>query len=153
MKNTNQIIFSAKKPSGYDQYFSNFAHSPITIEGIEYPTVEHAFQAHKTFNNTIRKEIAQLKTPGKSKRAGNKVNLRPDWEEVKYDIMVMCLREKFKIDLYKKILLCTQDAELIEDAAEWNDAIWGIGKNGKGTNLLGKALMKVRKELKENEWK
>jgi hypothetical protein len=151
MKTLNKIIFNAKKPSGYDEYFSNFADSPITIDDIKYPTVEHAFQAHKTISPTLRVEMAQMPTPGKAKRAGRRVSLRPDWEEVKYDVMVVCLREKFKIELYKKILLCTQDVEIIEDAAQWNDTEWGIGKDGKGKNLLGKALMQVRKELNENK--
>ena len=34
------------------EFLSNFYPSPITIEDITYPTVEHAFQAAKTLDHT-----------------------------------------------------------------------------------------------------
>lgn len=55
-----------------------------------------------------------------------------------------------------KILLDTGDSELVEAAPK--DRIWGIGFGAKyaedfrqewGQNLLGKALMEVRKRLRE----
>lgn len=45
-------------------FLSNFYSSPIVYEGIEYPTVEHAFQAAKTFDFDQRKMIAAAATPG-----------------------------------------------------------------------------------------
>lgn len=47
-----------------------------------------------------------------------------------------------KIQSLKKLLLDTGNAKLIEHTV--NDAVWGDGGNGKGTNLLGKALMEAR---------
>mgnify|MGYP003560200375 CR=1 FL=1 len=64
-------------------FLSNFYHSPIIYEGLEYPTVEHAFQAAKTLKMSERESIAALPTPGAAKRAGRQVSLRKDWEEVK----------------------------------------------------------------------
>ncbi len=34
--------------SGDFRFLSNFSHSPITVDGKEYLTVEHAYQAAKT---------------------------------------------------------------------------------------------------------
>jgi predicted NAD-dependent protein-ADP-ribosyltransferase YbiA (DUF1768 family) len=70
------------------------------------------------------------------------------WGAVRFDVMVDLLRLKFRIPLYKDAQLSTDDAELIEDAALWNDTIWGVGRSGTGQNLLGKGLMKFRDELR-----
>ncbi len=143
-----KIVFNSILPSPYDVHFSNFSPSLIEIEGIIYPTVEHAFQAQKTLDMVERLFISGLPTPGKARQMGRKLQLRKDWEEVKYDIMVVCLRKKFSATQYKRILAETRDAEIIEAAERWNDTEWGIGKDGTGKNLLGKALMQVREEMK-----
>lgn len=73
------------------------------------------------------------------------MNLRPDWEEVKDDVMYTVCKAKFLQNpgLLKK-LLDTGDAELIEGNT-WNDQIWGVC-NGSGENRLGKILMRIRDE-------
>jgi len=142
------IVFNSPEYSDYDKHFSNFSPSPISYDGDEYPTVEHAYQAQKATTDMVRKLIEDQPTPGKAKRMGRVITKRSDWEEIKYDIMVGCLREKFKIPEYKEILLGTGDEELIEDASQWDDQVWGRGKYGNGKNLLGKALMQVREEIR-----
>ena len=52
---------------GEYRFLSNFANSKIIYEGIEYPTVEHAFQAAKTLDINQRKYIASLRTPEKQR--------------------------------------------------------------------------------------
>jgi hypothetical protein len=42
----------------------------------------------------------------------------------------------------------TGDAALIETSSI--DAFWGIGKKGIGKNMLGKLLMEVRDELRQD---
>ena len=118
---------------GEHAFLSNFAASEIEFEGIVFPTVEHAFQAAKTLNMTKRKEIAALPSPGHAKRAGRSVELRPDWEEIKIDVMLECVRKKFQIP------------ELLVEGNWWKDTFWGMCE-GRGQNNLGKILMKVREE-------
>jgi len=134
---------------GEHRFLSNFYSSPLQLEGIIYPTIEHAFQAMKTKDKNKRIEISKLQTPGEAKRAGRKVKLREDWEKIKLEVMEFLVRLKFKnyIDL-KNELLATDNAELIE-GNWWNDRFWGICK-GRGENNLGKILMKVRDELRED---
>jgi ribA/ribD-fused uncharacterized protein len=128
-------------------FLSNFFHSPITYEGIKYPTVEAAFQAAKTFNESERKMIAAAETPGKAKRMGRKVQLRADWEQVKDGIMEELVRLKFTSSPTLAIQLwSTGDRELVE-GNWWNDTYWGVC-DGVGRNQLGKTLMKIRTELK-----
>lgn len=129
------------------RFLSNFYFCPLKLGGIIYPTVEHAFQAMKTKDKNERMKISLLNTPGEAKRAGRKVKLREDWEDIKLKVMEYLVGLKFNnyIDLKEK-LLATGDIELIE-GNWWNDRYWGICK-GKGENNLGKILMKVREELR-----
>jgi len=144
------ITFNGPKESEYDYVFSNFAPSTIALGGIEYPTVEHAYQAQKSMDEADKRNIALAASPGKAKRMGRRVKVRGDWEDVKYSIMVECLRQKFLGNaLFAEVLLGTGDEWLAEDASLWNDKEWGLGKDGKGKNLLGKALMEARTFLKQ----
>ena len=127
-------------------FLSNFYDSPIEKDGIVYPTNEHFFQAMKTLDDEERKRIAAAETPGKAKRMGRSVKLRPDWEQSKIQIMKEGLTLKFLChkDLAEK-LVATGDVWLIE-GNWWGDTCWGVCK-GVGENNLGKLLMKIRGEL------
>lgn len=128
-------------------FLSNFYEVPVKWEGITYPSNEHAFQAAKSLNPACRLEVAAAGTPGKAKRMGRNLQLRSDWENVKYDIMLDIVLAKFHqhLDL-AEALLDTGNAELIE-GNWWNDTTWGVC-NGVGKNWLGKILMTVREQLK-----
>lgn len=126
-------------------FLSNFYESPMTIQGITYPTNEHFFQAMKTLDPSERKKIASAQTPGQAKRLGRQVKLRWDWEGVKEDVMLIGLRYKFSNPDLKEKLLATGNEELVE-GNWWGDQYWGVC-DGIGKNKLGKLLMKVREEL------
>lgn len=138
--------------NGKNYFLSNFYPSRIIMDGIVYPTVEHAFQASKTTSRAARKVIAYLPTPGQAKRAGRATWHRGDWEEIKVDVMHRLLKLKFERDSrLADRLLETGNADLVE-ANNWNDHFWGVDvKTGEGENMLGKLLMQVRKELQVRE--
>jgi N-glycosidase YbiA len=127
-------------------FLSNFWPSPIVLDRITHPTVEHAYQAAKADNRLERERLASLPTPGAAKRAGRKVTLRSDWERVKVGIMEDLVRRKFADPDLAERLLATGEAELVEGNA-WNDRFWGVCR-GEGRNELGKVLMRVRAELR-----
>ena len=130
-------------------FLSNFYElpSPITDEiGVTYWTVEHYFQAAKTLDREERRFISALDTPGKAKRVGRRVKLRPDWEEVKIDIMRNALIKKFMDPLMREKLLETGNAILVE-GNWWGDRFWGVC-DGVGENHLGKLLMMIRESYK-----
>ena len=135
--------------SGEHAFLSNFYPSPIRINNEYYLTGEHAFQAAKTDNKMERDEIAAADTPGKAKKMGRKVTLRPNWEETKYAKMRAIVEAKFtqNPDLAQK-LIDTGDAELIE-GNNWGDRTWGT-VDGAGKNWLGEILMLVRDKLKDS---
>lgn len=136
-------------------FLSNFFPSPITFDGITFPTVENWFQAWKTENPTEFRAIATTDTPGKSKRLGRHCTLRKDWEEVKTDVMRDGLRLKFQDPALRAKLLATGDEELIEGNT-WHDNTWGNCvcqkcQNTPGRNMLGMLLMELRTEIRYEE--
>ena len=67
---------------------------------------------------------------------------------MKLKVMEDILRIKFSIPKLKQDLLNTGEVELVE-GNWWKDDFWGVCTE-KGQNHLGKILMKLRKEFKEN---
>ena len=116
-----------------------------------YPTnfgsVEHHYQAAKTTDKAWRQRILDAPTAGIAKRLGRKAPVRPDWDEIKLQVMEDLVTQKFFAhpELATR-LLATGDEELVE-ANWWGDKFWGK-HNGVGENHLGKILMKVRGELR-----
>lgn len=132
--------------SGKYRFLSNFFPAKVVYEGVEYPSSEHAYQAAKTLDIPTRLHIAAMETPGETKRAGKKLAIRSDWDQVKISVMEEIVRDKFTRNLtLRQKLIDTGDQILIEGNT-WFDTFWGVC-NGKGQNHLGKILMKVRKEL------
>lgn len=132
---------------GEFRFLSNFWTLGFVIQladdpTVNYPTTEHAYQAAKTLDLSHRRDVLHL-TAGQAKRFGRKVVLRPDWEEVKVDIMLHLLRQKFhRRGALAQYLDQTGDAMLIE-GNHWGDVFWGMCK-GVGENHLGRLLMKIR---------
>lgn len=139
---------------GPHDFLSNFYPSEVEYEGAEYPTVEHAFQAAKSLDFAERRAVKLLTTPGAAKRMGRKIKRRTDWFDVSLQIMEALLLQKFtRYPELKEKLLATGSTELIE-GNNWNDrfygAVYDTNKNmWMGENHLGKILMKVREELKQ----
>ncbi len=133
---------------GYYRFLSNFYPSRIHFHGHYWATAEHAFQASKALDTIAHIKIRDAESPGVAKYLGRRVKLRPDWEEIKLDVMLEVLRAKFNRTYHPilvKQLLNTNPATLIE-GNHWRDTYWGVC-NGEGENHLGILLMQVRKEL------
>lgn len=130
---------------GKYRFLSNFSSHRVTYNGLTYRNAEAAFHAQKC--PSLAEEFTGL-SPGAAKHFGRSAPLRIDWEEVKDCFMLQILRCKFKQNPgLKTLLLDTGDAEL-EEGNTWGDRYWGT-VNGKGLNKLGKLLMKVRDEIRE----
>lgn len=133
------------------RFLSNFHLAEVQLEGIEYPSSEHAYQAAKTLDPIMRETISKCGAPAVAKKIGKTIDLRADWEQVKFGIMQALVREKFTrhADLRAK-LQETGSAALIE-GNWWHDTYWGkctcVKHSGTGQNNLGKILMQVRAEL------
>lgn len=126
------------------RWLSNFWPCKIVAWGMEFPSIENAYQAAKEINPADRNKY-RFMTAGQAKRAGKKANMRPDWNEKRVEFMTELVRRKFQNPILKTKLIATGNAELIEGNA-WRDTFWGVC-NGKGDNHLGKILMQVREEV------
>ena len=131
---------------GQFAFLSNFFPSPVKMDGIVFPTVEHAFQAAKTSDLGERRKLAAARSAGVAKRMGRKVALRKDWDNVRIGVMLELVRAKFQDPSLRASLLATGDEKLVEGNT-WNDKFWGVC-DGIGHNHLGQILMQVRKELR-----
>jgi ribA/ribD-fused uncharacterized protein len=131
---------------GPTRWLSNFQSVEIEYEGITYPTTEHAYQAAKTLDPEERYIISKLPTPGAAKKQGRLLDIRPDWDSIKFDVMLEITRKKFSNLELKAKLINTGDQELVE-GNNWGDTYWGVC-NGIGQNNLGKILMTVRDECR-----
>ncbi|MBD2039857.1 NADAR family protein [Microcoleus sp. FACHB-672] len=138
--------------STHDQYgcFSNFSPHGFELDGAYWPTSEHYFQAQKFVGTPHADEIRQVKAPKDAAKMGRerKRPLRPDWEDVKDDIMRKAVLKKFETHAgIREILLATGDEEIVENSPI--DYYWGCGADGSGKNMLGKILVEVREILRE----
>lgn len=136
---------------GEYRFLSNFWNAPFEYDGVTYKNSEAAFQAQKCVNAEERAAFSDMEA-NVAKRAGRKVLLRADWEDVKVGLMEGIVRAKFtqNADLAAK-LIATGKRGLYESNS-WHDVFWGVDiRTGKGENNLGKILMKVRAELAEEE--
>lgn len=123
-------------------FLGNFFECYVEMDGDVYPTIEHAFQASKTFDKTDRERIRDADTAFKAKKIGHAVELRSDWQDVKVTIMTSLVQKKFENSDLRKKLLATGDTELVSGG----DTFWGI-QDGIGENNLGKILMEIRSDI------
>ena len=143
----------------YD-FLSNFYGCTVNYGGITYKHTEGAFQAQKTHDEEKKWYVATLSAADSKKACGRrglggfKLELRPDWEDVKDNIMfeIVCAKFEQNPELCEK-LLATGDAELVEGNT-WHDNYWGDCscercKNTPGKNMLGKTLMMIRQRLEQ----
>ena len=136
----------------YNQWYdvlNNFSANTVEIDGITYPTAEHAYQGAKCTDQRGKQEIVAAKSPLLAKKVSNQKYRSakdPDWEAKKLSVMELILRAK--LDQHQEVrdaLIRSGDEAIAEDSPV--DAFWGRGKDGKGKNQLGKLWMKIRSEL------
>lgn len=142
--------------TGEWSFLSNFYLSPFTAQGMGWQTVEHYYQAMKTVDHQMRNRIREERTPGAAKRLGRRVELRPDWEQIKLAVMRRALELKFPTPYgtelflpegeHLSIRLMRTAPHLLVEFNTWNDRYWGVTDQG-GQNWLGYLLMARRAEL------
>ena len=129
-------------------WLSNMYHCQIIdTDGIEYPSVENAFQANKCLFTSDKEKFINI-NPYEAKRIGRTVSIVDSWDKMKIAVMYKLVLIKFtrNPDLMNKLIKSGSE-ELIEGNT-WGDTFWGYDFNRQyGSNNLGKILMKVRQSL------
>jgi ribA/ribD-fused uncharacterized protein len=137
--------------SGPYGWLSNFSHYPILVDGQEWPTSEHYYQAAKFMDDPGWREAIRLQSrPYDAWRMGRcrEHAVRGDWTEVKDDVMLQAVRAKFSQHAGLGQQLIGTGSELLVEHAP-GDPYWGDAGDGSGQNRLGQILMQVREELRE----
>jgi N-glycosidase YbiA len=131
------------------KWLSNFAPCTIVLNGITYPSVEHAYMSAKS--DDVRwylKCTDDRIKPGTIKKLSRGILLVSNWDSLKIEVMRECLNQKFSQEPYKTLLIETGDV-FIQEGNFWGDTFWGVDlETGEGENNLGKLIMKVREKLK-----
>lgn len=146
-----------------DNPFSQWYLSNFEIDGVKYSCMEQYMMAEKArlFKDyDIEKEIMKATIQKDMKGLGRLVKGFDNdiWDKHKVGIIIKGNLAKFSQNkvLLKKLL--STGSKILVEASPW-DKIWGIGLSAdnisnknpnswRGKNLLGFALMEVRKELK-----
>ncbi|KAF9925528.1 hypothetical protein FBU30_004692 [Linnemannia zychae] len=121
------------------------------MSGQEWPTTEHYFQAQKFAHLDDKKYVELVRmaeTPGDAAKLGRRRSfpLRPDWEEIKDDVMRKCVLQKFlQHPNLANVLKGTGERYLNEHTR--NDRYWADGGDGTGKNMLGIVLMETRTKI------
>lgn len=146
----NIVDEQVRKPfRGSLSFCSNFYphYMPVNMNGhIVRATSESWYQAKKCVDLDDALAILGME-PAEAKRLGRKVQIRPDWDEVKVTIMRKILQVKFS----DPELLCRLKATAPEELIEWNhwhDTFWGRcycdRHQNTGQNWLGRLLIEIR---------
>lgn len=129
-------------------FLSNFYPCKIIFEGIEYDNSEAMFQSFKCKHLKDLEKFVGLE--GKdAKTIGKRIELVDNWEEIKFDKMVVSVFQKFlqNPELLQKLL--DINGLIVEDNNH-RDTEWGVC-NGVGENKLGRILTSVRDYFRKNE--
>ena len=148
-------------------YLSNFYPCEFKdAHGTSFVSSEQFFMYIKalTFdpsNQNLLINILQSRDPRQVKKFGRQVRNYNDsvWNEKGYNVMLHALWYKFTQNPELKAKLLSTGNSPLYEASKY-DAKWGIGMTSTqavetspenyGSNLLGKALMEVRKLIREN---
>lgn len=127
--------------------------NPIQYGGLSFTTSEHFYQAMKTLDSASKRTISEIKEPRFAKKAGQVIELRSNWDDIKFDVMKFCLILKFSSNTNILKQLMETGNKYIVEGNGWHDNLWGDCicyecEDITGQNLLGKALMEVREYFK-----
>jgi ribA/ribD-fused uncharacterized protein len=129
---------------------ASFSRHGFTLDGEEWPSVEHYFQAMKFEDPVYRGLIRSASHPRKARRLGRSrlKRIRPDWRTVRRVVMTRGIYIKCRTHpAVAARLLGTGDHRLVESSAY--DYFWGCGRDRRGHNYYGRVLMSVRDKLRE----
>ena len=130
----------------------------LVVNGERIKTSEALYQACRFPRNSqvqrlIIAEASPMAAKMRSKPHRKECN-RPDWDDVRVELMRWCLRVKLACNWVKfgRLLLATGDRPIVEDSHK--DRFWGAVSDKEepavleGQNVLGRLLMELRDELR-----
>jgi type I restriction enzyme S subunit len=128
---------------------------PLKVNGIPIRTSEALYQACRfPYQPDLQRLIIEQASPmtAKMKSKPYRRNSRPDWDQVRVEIMRWCLRVKLvqNWEKFSALLLETDRHPIVEQLRK--DDFWGAkavdDQTLVGVNALGRLLMELREEVR-----
>lgn len=132
---------------------------PIFVNSTSILTSEALYQACRfPYSPNIQRLIISERSPMTAKMRSKpyRSETRADWDRQRVPIMRWCLRAKLicNFDSFSSVLLSTGDAPIVEMKTKGAD-FWGASLQDNnylvGPNVLGRLLMELREEVRNNE--
>ena len=160
------LFFWSHRPAANGQVdqscLSQWWMAKFVTEGAAYPSAEHFMMAEKARlfdDDPTRQRILAGGSPAQAKKLGRLVAHFDEkvWAQERFGIVVRGNRAKFGQNPELAAYLRSTDPRVLVEASP-HDRVWGIGlvethpdaerpRRWQGSNLLGFALMQVRREL------
>jgi ribA/ribD-fused uncharacterized protein len=133
------------------RFLSNFWPARVTFDGVEYRSVELAYQAAKW---SEEKRIffltcTELESIDHNRENPPDLYSEEEWDKKKVVVMRYLVYQKFDPNINPEnyqMLIETGDKHL-EEMNWWEDTFWGTDQNSNGENMLGEILMETRAKL------
>ncbi|WP_075188287.1 NADAR family protein [Teredinibacter haidensis] len=133
----------------HQHLLSTVSPHPIELEGESWTTAEHYFQAQIAGSDALVERIKRAATGEDAYTLGSAWYRRKQkgWKQLRRVMMTRALYTKVQMyPVVKEELLATGD-QLILEISQY-DHYWGIGRDQRGENMLGKIWMDIRKKLR-----
>lgn len=155
----DNCVFFRKTKEQWGGYSNMASGYPLLVNNIPILTSEALYQVCRfPHMPDVQEKILEQKSPMTAKMVGKpfRNNSRLDWDFVRLKIMRWCLRVKLlqNFDEFSTLLLSSNDFPIVEWSRK--DDYWGAKLYDEifiGQNALGRLLMELRQELKNNTYK
>lgn len=136
--------------------FSNFAKTPMVVNGIEFACVEQLFHYIRLNDEIERAEYLKLKPnmglKMKAKAFASRGVERADWKEIAVDVMRFCLNHKYlSSEDFRNALAESKGKYIVEDESNrrkkpdsWGAVFDAATNEYYGKNIMGRLLMQLR---------
>ncbi|MEU8773414.1 NADAR family protein [Streptomyces sp. NPDC048606] len=119
--------------------------APISVGGVDYPSVAHAYRALSVADAEVRDAVTTADTTASVRELARGARRREGWEHARTSVMTGLLRAKFdRHSELAEMLVATKDATLLYDDVDSD--FWGEN-SGRGRNWTGRLLELVRSDL------
>lgn len=128
--------------------FSTVSQHPFLLDDTQWQTAEHYYQASKYKNMPYANAIALAESGEQAYQWGNRWYKRKTsgWKKQRQLYMTRALFRKVKeYPEVAQALLETGETLLVETSQY--DYFWGLGRDHRGENKLGRVWMDIRKKL------
>lgn len=138
-------------------FFSPYTAHALEMDGLVFPTLEHAYQCKRYTDQKIIEEIRGAYSPVKAWEISQKYkHLQiPEFKNEEYKLKVMKDLMRLKAEQHEEIrkaLIDSGDMKIVKHIVTYppGDGFWDDGEDGKGLNHIGVMWMEIRDEINSN---